>query len=457
MKRKTGFFFQLLLACGLMPFLGLSQNQKAAPPPAKNILITNVQIFDGKNEQLTNGNILISNNLITKVSSNPIVVDNSDNTTIIDGKGKLAMPGLIDAHAHVTTEIVPLQIALTADASYIQILATKAAEAEIMRGFTTIRDVSGPTFGLKRAIDEGIVAGPRIYPSGSGIGQTSGHSDFRATTDIPVSPTSPPTYMERNGFSMVADGADQVLLRTRELLKQGASQIKLMAGGGVVSNFDPLDVTQYTEPEIKAAVDAATNWGTYVTVHAYTPNAIQSAIRAGVKCIEHGQLADEATAKIMAEKGIWWSLQPFLDDEDAIPIPEGTPNRKKQLEMVAGTDNAYKLAKKYNIKTAFGTDCLFDRKLSTRQGAQLAKLVRWYTPFEVLKMATSTNATLLAMSGKRNPYPNGKLGVIEEGAYADIILVDGNPIQNIKLIEDPEKNFLLIMKNGKIYKNQIQK
>ena len=157
----------------------------------------------------------------------------------------------------------------------------------------------------------------------------------------------------------------------------------------------------------------------------------------------------------MSEKGIWWSLQPFLDDEDAIPFPEGSASRKKQLEMVNGTDNAYALAKKYKIKTAFGTDCLFDPKLAERQGAQLAKLTRWYTPFEVLPMATATNAELLAMSGPRNPYPN-KLGVVEEGAYADLILVDGNPLENIQLIADPGKNFLLIMKDGIVYKNTVK-
>ncbi len=168
-----------------------------------------------------------------------------------------------------------------------------------------------------------------------------------------------------------------------------------------------------------------------------------------LKCIEHGQLADESTAKLMAEKGIWWSLQPFLDDEDAIPFPEGSENRAKQFEMVQGTDNAYKLAKKYNIKTASGTDCLFDPKLATRQGAQLAKLIKWYTPYEILRMATFTNRELLSLSGPRNPYPN-KLGVIKEGTYADLIIVDGNPLKNINLVADPERNFMLIMKDGKI-------
>lgn len=248
---------------------------------------------------------------------------------------------------------------------------------------------------------------------------------------------APLSYTERIGAAAIADGVPQVLLRTREQLMQGASQIKIMAGDGVSSIYDPLDVTQYTEEEMHAAVEAAADRNTYVTAHAYTPRAIQRAIEAGVKCIEHGQLADDATAKMMAEKGIWWSLQPFLDDEDAVHFPEGSDNHKKFLEMVSGTDNAYALAKKYKVKTAFGTDALFDAGLAEKQGKQLAKLVRWYTPAEVLKMATGDNAQLMALSGPRNPYP-GKLGVVEAGAYADLLLVDGDPIANIQLIANPD-------------------
>ena len=155
------------------------------------------------------------------------------------------------------------------------------------------------------------------------------------------------------------------------------------------------------------------------------------------------------------KRGSRWSLQPFLDDEDAPPLANPV-SQKKALEVFAGTDNAYKLAKKYKIKTAFGTDILFDAKLTTRQGAILAKLVRWYTPAEVLKMATADNGELMALSGFINPYP-GKLGVVEQGALADLLLVDGNPLENIKLIEDPDKNFLVIMKDGTIYKNTMPK
>lgn len=440
MKRTL---FSLFL---LIPLVVMSQ---------RSVLINNVEIFNGVDEKTITGNVLIVNNLIEKVSTNPIATDKSAMVTIIDGKGKFLMPGLIDAHAHTTMDAMPLHLAMVSDIAYISLFAANSAEKQLMRGFTTVRDVGGNPFPLKKAIDQGLTKGPRIYPSGAMISQTGGHGDFRLPTDVPRHNCGALTYMEACGMAAIADGHDEVLLKTREQLRQGATQIKLAAGGGVASDYDPLDVAQYTPNEFKAAVEAAENWGTYVTVHAYTPKAITTAINAGVKCIEHGQLIDEQTVKLMADKGIWWSLQAFLDDEDAVPFPEGSPNRAKQLEMTGGTENAYQLAKRYKIKTAWGSDCLFDAKLTTRQGAQLAKLTRWYTPYEVLKMATSTNAELLALCGLRNPYPH-KLGVIQEGAYGDLIIVDGNAIDNIKLIENPEQNFLLIMKDGVIYKNILK-
>jgi imidazolonepropionase-like amidohydrolase len=228
-----------------------------------------------------------------------------------------------------------------------------------------------------------------------------------------------------------------------------------MAGGGIASPYNPIESTQYTEAEIRAAVEAAENWGTYVTVHAYTPRAIRQAIAAGVKVIEHGHLIDEPTAKLLADKGIWWSLQPLTRDE-AVFTRMDPVSQRKALAVWAGTENAYQLAKKYKVKTAFGADILFDAMAASRQGAELTKLVRWYTPAEALKMATADNGELMALSGFINPYP-GKLGVVEEGALADLLLVDGNPLENIKLIEDPDKNFPVIMKDGRIYKNALRK
>lgn len=418
-------------------------------------LIKNVEIFNGKDKKTLKGNVLIENNIIIKISTNAIPIDRSGATQIIDGQGKFLMPGLIDAHAHLLFESVPQMQAMMSDFAMLNLMAAKASEKQLLRGFTTVRDLGGGSLTLAKAIDMGLVIGPRVYSSGAFISQTGGHGDFGLPTDVPRK-IGELSYAERNGMVAVADGADNVLMRTREQLRQGATQIKLMAGGGVSSNYDPLDVAQYTDAEFKAAVSAAENWGTYVTVHAYTPLAIKTAIEAGVKCIDHGQLADEETAKLMAEKGIWWSLQPFLDNGKS-SFAEGSANRLKQIEMNRGTDIAYALAKKYNIKTAWGTDILFDPKVASQQGSKLSVMTRWYTPFEILKMATSTNAELLRMSGKRDPYQKGKLGEITEGAYADLIIVDGNPLENIKLVENPETNFLLIMKDGTIYKNIITK
>ena len=419
------------------------------------VLFENVRIFNGRDSALSEpSHVLVSGNKIERISAAPIPVDRRADTQIIKGDGRTLMPGLIDAHVHTMMESISLQKGLTSEISYLALVAGRAAEKQLLRGFTTVRDVGGPSFALKRAIDDGIIIGPRIYPSGATISQTSGHGDFRSITDLPRDRGGSGTYLEQVGMTAIADGVDEVLTRTRENLMRGATQIKVMAGGGVASNYDPLDVTEYTLEEMQAAVKAAESWGTYVTVHAYTPAAVQMAIKAGVRCIEHGQLLDEATAELMAEKGVWWSLQPFLNDEDAIPFPEGSVNRLKQLRMIEGTSIAYNLAIKYKIRTAFGTDTLFDASLANRQGKQLAKLVRWYSSADVLKMATSDNADLLAMCGERNPYP-GKLGVVEEGALADLLLVNGDPITNIELVADPEVNFLLIMKDGKIFKNIV--
>jgi imidazolonepropionase-like amidohydrolase len=421
----------------------------------KTILINNVQIFNGKDEKTTIGNILIVNNLISKVSTAPISTEKNGNLTIIDGKGKFLMPGLIDAHTHIMMESLSMMELMASDIQFITVMAAVSAEKDLMQGFTTFRDLAGPAFGIQKSIDRGLIPGPRIYPSGAMISQTAGHGDFLLPNAIPRDAAASLDFTERFNFGMIADGKDQVLKRAREQLRLGATQIKLAAGGGVSSSYDPLDVSQFTEEEMKAAVDAAENWGTYVAVHAYTPRAIQTALRAGVRCIDHAQLIDDATAKMLAGKNAWLSLQPFIDEGESA-YAEGTPNRIKQQTMMRGTDSAYYFAKKYNIKTAFGTDCLFQPKHSNSRAGDLTKLLRWYNPYEVLKMATSTNAQLLAMSGSRNPYPN-KLGVIEEGAYADILLVDGNPLVDLKILENYEQNILLIVKDGKIYKNSITK
>jgi imidazolonepropionase-like amidohydrolase len=419
-------------------------------------LFQNVRVFDGKSATLSApSNVLVIGNTIARIFASPITVDRDVNVRVIAADGRVLMPGLIDAHWHAFMAATPQMVLMTADASYLHLLAARQAEATLMRGFTTVRDLGGPVFGLKRAIDEGVMTGPRIYPSGAVISQTSGHGDFRFLFELPRRPGGPLSHSEVQGVAAIADSPDEVRLRTREQLRQGASQIKLMAGGGVSSPYNPIESTQYTEAEIRAAVEAADNWGTYVTVHAYTPRAIRQAVAAGVKCIEHGHLIDEPTAKLLADKGIWWSLQPLTYDE-AVFGRMSPVSQRKALAVFAGTENAYKLARQYKIRTAFGADILFDAGAASRQGAYLAKLVRWYTPAETLRMATADNGELMALSGLINPYP-GKLGVVEEGALADLLLVEGNPLENIKLIEDPDKNVLVIMKDGRIYKNTLPK
>ncbi|PSB18273.1 hydrolase [filamentous cyanobacterium CCP2] len=449
----------VLLLIGFMSQTSFAQSQESpniANQASPNVLFENVRIFDGTSEQLSApSNVLVVGNQIQTISTGSIPAPEG-NLTRINGGERVLMPGLIDAHVHLFLETSSPE-ELLAGSAEPESLFRKAAEnatAMLMRGFTSARDLAGPVFQLKRSIDRGDVMGPRIWPSGAMISQTGGHGDFRGLDELPRTPTSELSPAERFGVSAIADGVDEVLRSTREQLMRGATQIKLAAGGGVASDYDPIDVSQYTEAEFKAAVDAAENWNTYVAVHAYTPRAIQTAIRAGVKSIEHGQLMDEETAQLIAANGVWLSIQPFLDDEDANPYPEGSSNRASQLQVSAGTDNAYELAKRYNIKTAWGTDNLYSAQGAARQGAKLAKMVRWYTPAEVLRMATSTNAELLALSGPRNPYP-GKLGVVEEGALADLLLVNDNPLENIQLVADPTNNFVVIMKDGTIYKNLL--
>lgn len=427
--------------------------QHPAKPPAQTIF-ENVRIFDGKSDGLTASmNVLVRGNTIEKISSDPIPIDAGSSTKIIAGGGRTLMPGLIDAHWHAMLVRPTPAALLTDDVGYLNLVAGAEATDTLMRGFTTVRDVGGPSFGLKRAIDEGIVAGPRIFPSGAIITVTSGHGDFRQANELPRVVGAPLSRQEITGAAMIADSPDEVRVRVREQLLQGASHIKLTAGGGVASPNSPLDASTFTEAELHAAVEAAENWGTYVTVHAYTPVSVQRAIAAGVKCIEHGHLMDEATAKLIDERGVWLSTQAF-PDEMAEAFPPGSQERAKAFTVFAGTDKTIALAKKYKLKTAWGTDILFSQKLAQRQGELLVKFTRWYTPSETLAMATRINGELLAMSGKRNPYP-GKLGVVEEGALADLLLVDGDPIADIKLMEDPAKNLVVIMKDGKIFKDKL--
>lgn len=408
------------------------------------ILINGALIFDGINKDITQGNLLIEGKHIRKISRLPITADGAKT---IDAAGKFLMPGLIDAHWHSYMSCNTMMDLLTADTAYTQFKAGEEASKTILRGFTTIRDAGGPVFGLKRAIDEGILSGPRIYPSGSIISQTGGHGDFRAIYEEPRPfDCCGLTHTEEIGAAIIADGVDAVTVAARNNIRLGASQIKLMTGGGVASLYDRLEDTQYFEEEIHAAVMAAEDAGTYVMVHVYVPRAISRAIHAGVKSIEHGHLIDEPTMELIARKNVWLCMQPFTLEDNKFPTPE---QQAKHEMVVEGTDNTYRLAKKYQVNLAWGTDLLFNPANTVNQNQGIIKLQKWFSNYEILKMITHDNAELLALSGSRNPYP-GKLGRIEENAWADLILVNGNVMEDVNLLADPERNIVMIMKDGKI-------
>lgn len=418
-----------------------------------SILIKNVNIFNGKDESTTKGNILIKDNIIDTISEQDIIIEENDPVTVIDGKSKYLIPGLIDAHWHAYMSCNTMIDILSSDESFTHHVAGREAGQTLLRGFTTIRDAGGPVFGLKKAIDSKVLNGPRIYPSGAMISQTSGHGDFRLLHEHVHTGCGCGTmaYTEQLGASRIVDGPDAVTMATRENLREGSSQIKLLTGGGAASLYDPLDVTEFFEEEIRAAVKAAEDWGTYVMVHVYNPKGIARAIKAGVKSIEHGHLIDEDTMKLLIDNDTWLCVQPFAVEDNTYPSPI---QQAKHIQICEGTDRTYNLAKKYNVKLAWGTDLLFNPANTKNQNHGIIKLKKWFSNFEILKMVTHDNAQLLAMSGLRNPYPK-KLGVIEEGAYADLLLIDGNPLDNIDLLNDPENNLTLIMKDGIVYKNTL--
>lgn len=445
------------LVLSVLGLLAVGARAQDAPVPSgaaatgpTTVLFRDVRIFDGMSGRVAGpSDVLVRGNRIERIGTG--LVPEATTRTIV-GSGRVLMPGLIDAHWHSMMAAPSLAAILSGDQRHLTLVAGAESTRTLMRGFTSVRDVGGNVFGLKQAVDGGVLPGPRIYPSGAMISVTSGHGDFRQAGDLPRSMgEAGPTDLE--GDTAIADSPDEVRMRVREQLMRGASQIKMTAGGGVSSPHSPLDAITFTPAELRAATEAAGNWGTYVTVHAYTAEAVRQAIEAGVKVIEHGSLMDEDVARMMQRTGTWLSIQPF-PDELADAFAPGSFERQKADEVFAGNNHTYDLARKHRLKTAFGTDVLFSAALAARQGWILASLDRWYSPGEILVMATGTNGELLQLTGKRNPYP-GRIGVVEEGALADLLLVDGDPVADLSLIIQPERNFKVIMKDGVIYKDTL--
>jgi imidazolonepropionase-like amidohydrolase len=438
----------VLAGAGLAAAAPLAAQDAAPPAPAPEVVFANVRVFDGTADTLSGPTtVVVRGNTIAAIG--PQARPQASDATVIDGTGQTLMPGLIDNHVHMMfNSLSPTQMAAP-DMSLEKIvqLSAEQSRAMLLRGFTAVRDVGGPSFMLKRLIDSGKVMGPRIWPSGPMISQTSGHADLRAPGEPSRRFSGKMSKAEEVWASVIADGRDEVLTAVRENLRMGASQIKIAAGGGTSSEYDPLDVTQYTLDEMKAAVDAASDWNTYVTVHAYHPKSVRRAIEAGVQVIEHGNLLDEATLRLMAEKGIWLSGQMLVESTEAMD----PRRREKRKPVIEGQKIVWPMAKRLGVKLAWGTDFLFEPDLNAQQNAYILRLKPFFTPAELLKLVTSRNAELLALSGPRAPY-EGRLGVVAEGALADLLLVRGDPLANIDLIGDPAANFTVIMKDGVIVK-----
>lgn len=429
---------------------------QAAPVPARPvapIALRNLLLFDGRSASTRAGlQVLVRGTKIEAIleAAAPL----PDGTVTIDGGGRVLMPGLIDAHWHTMMAALPLPVLLTADVGYLYLAAAAEAERTLLRGFTTVRDLGGPSFALKQAIDQGLVSGPRIYPSGATVSQTAGHGDFRMRYEVPRT-DGMLSRAEWIGASAIADSPDEVRRRVREQLLLGASQVKMMGGGGVSSLYDPLDGMQFSLAEMRAAVEAAEDWGTYCAAHVYTPRAIRRALEAGVRSIEHGQLTDEDTVRRIADAGAWWCLQPFIADPQQPTNLTDPASIRKQQQVQAGTDRAYGLAIRNRLKVGWGSDVLFAAPGGTAQQSRMLQLMtRWYAPVDVLRQATAANGELLALCGERNPYA-AKLGLIEPGAWADMLLVEGDPTKDLSLLAEPQRTLRLVMKDGRVHKNTL--
>ena len=461
---------------------GIASLAPVARAADAELIVTHARVFDGRSAQLRdNAEIIVAGGKIVEIRAagsapaaapaggTPGAAATAVAPRIIDAGNRIVIPGLIDAHVHPTIS-VPIAALRDNDPTYVALRGGMEARRILLRGFTTIRDMAGPSFGLKQAIDDGAIDGPRIFPSGALISQTSGHGDFRERTGSPRRWSGESDVTERLGYGLVADGPDEVATAVREQLRAGASQVKLAAGGGISSMYDPIDSVQYFESELRAAVQAAADWGTYVAVHAYTPAAIRRSVEAGVKSIEHAHLIDEATMKLIAERGVFLSPQawvfggafappPPAAGAPPPPPPPPTPAQQAQREksrmVSAGLDHMMQLAKKYKVKVAFGTDVFGGSRIFDWEPREFGARLPWFSPLEILQQATSINGELLAMSGPRNPYAGGKLGVLEPGAWADLLVVDGNPLEDIRVLETPEKTLRVIVKGGKVVRSTL--
>ena len=447
----------------VLAFSSLALAQDEAP---EQTLFTNVQIFDGNDEERMAGNVLVEGNLIKQISEEAI---NAPGATVIDGGGRTLMPGLIENHAHLMLmgPSLPAMEGMTTWEDFA-IHGSKMAEMYLMQGITTLRDAGGANGGLQRAVNAGTIIGPRIYPSAAFLGGRGGHADFANYTAL----MGDPTNFSRLNMSQEIDGVDDMLKAARNNFRMGASQLKVMQSGGVVSAFDPWQMEGRTVPEISAAVEIARQYGSYAMAHSYKKESILRALNAGVMSIEHGFGFDCEVAKLMKKKGayITTNLTAFAPGLLDIPAVKNVPASLRKAKSASATFAGYvDNMNKCPAKRGFHTDCVGSVPACSKQIAYEKYLNGdYFGAYNALVAMTSVGGEIAAMSGEfMNPYPDGKLGVIEEGAYADILIVDGNPLEDLSVVGTNDKWFdaptppespetiRIIMKDGVIYKNTL--
>src|SRR5712664_2575554 len=407
-------------------------------------LFRNFRMLDPERDELVGGcEVLVEGETIREVSERPI---RSQAEVVVDCGGRTLMPGLIDCHAHVILSEVFIRQLENVPLTLMTARAAVAMKAMLERGFTTIRDTGGADWGIKAAVDAGLISGPRLFISGRAIGPTGGHSDSRRRTDI----GAPCGCCNAMVYCMaLADGADEVRKLVREQMRQGADQVKIMCSGGVASPYDPLDSLQFSEAEIAAATDEAKNFGRYVLAHAYTPEAITRAVTNGVRTIEHGNLIDAKSARLLASKGGYMIanlVTYYIMKERAASFGMTADMLAKNDIVLDGAVRSLEICKAAGVKVGYGSDLL--GQLQVEQSREFMFRAEVLKPLEIIRQATTVGAEILRQEGK--------LGIVEPGAFADLIVVDGNPLKKLELFFDQGAHLPVIMKAGRFHKNALK-
>jgi len=448
------FLIKTLIAVSITVISAMSP--AIAEDKPTQILIVNVDVWDGTSEELKKGvDVLVEGNKIKKIAKGI----KAPNATTINGQGGTVTPGMIDMHQHLTLN-GGTAAGNNWDAYVQGAHASRAAEYLLRSGFTTIRDIAGMTLGLKKAINEDVLPGPRMYVSGPALGPTGGHSDWAARVDG----VGHQNYQQKVGNTHVVDGRAEWLKAARWNMRNGADFLKVMAGGGVASEFDPLHLQSPSPEEMEAAVQVAKEYGSYVAIHAYTDDAYLKSLEAGVRSFEHGFLATEKSIKKLAKADAWWSFQPYGGYAllcGKYPDWYTDVMIKKGKMVCEGVINTIKTMKKYKVKTfngsdMFGWDNWHNALVNAAAPTTLLPEDLRYTSLETMKMSTSLPGQFLReeTNQNRNDFIEAKLGVVEEGAWADVLIWNGDPTKDVSLILK-EPNLKMVMKGGKMYKNLL--